>query len=416
MHSLIRFERLGMKTPMTLNPTPEQTGRGPARWEVLSATGGRQRILFAKLGSFSHTNERIREQLHANFPDHEVETFDVKDYIKHRFGPVALNALIEVVSFGPAVLADPSRRHACFFLTPFMFWQLSSAIVRRFGPQADSFAFSIQTQGLFNAGIPGRPLLVYTDYTFLDSLNDPQDGSRMLPSKTYLRYEKELYLGAAAVATTGTHVERTLVGRYGCDPARVRTVHVGANVDIVPVDVDRARYATQRVLFVGVEWERKGGPALVDAFIEVARAFPDAHLTIVGCSPAVRHPQITVVGRVAREEMPAYYKAASVFCMPSVIEPLGIAAVEASLFRLPVIASRIGGFFETVTDGETGLLLAPGDAAGLAGAMRRLFQNPDQGRRMGLAGFERNRVLFDWDEVGRRLRAIVGAMAPETMA
>jgi glycosyltransferase involved in cell wall biosynthesis len=102
--------------------------------------------------------------------------------------------------------------------------------------------------------------------------------------------------------------------------------------------------------------------------------------------------------------------------MPSVIEPLGIAAVEASLFRLPVIASRIGGFFETVTDGETGLLLPPGDAAGLAGAMRRLFQNPDQGRRMGLAGFERNRVLFDWDEVGRRLRAIVGAMAPETMA
>jgi glycosyltransferase involved in cell wall biosynthesis len=377
-------------------------------------THGQRRILFAKLGSFSYTNEMVREQLHVNFPNHDVETFDVKDYIKRRFGSIALNALLELVTYGPGVLTDPTRRHAFFFLTPFMFRHLSSAIARTFGPRASSFAFAIQTQGLFCGRIPTRPLLIYTDYTALDWLDDPGRDPRMAPPKAYLRYEAELYTRADAVATSGSHVERTLIGRYGCDPARVRTVHIGANVDIVPVDTDRSRYAAKHILFVGVEWERKGGPAMVEAFIAAARDAPDAHLTIVGCSPKVSHPQVTVAGRVPREQMPAYFKAASIFCMPSVTEPLGIAAVEASLFRLPVIATRINGFFETVTDGETGILVAPNDPVGLAGAMRRLFQDPDLGRQMGLAGFERNRAVFRWDEVGRRLRAM--ALGLETAA
>ncbi len=66
----------------------------------------------------------------------------------------------------------------------------------------------------------------------------------------------------------------------------------------------------------------------------------------------------------------------------------------------------VKGFFETVTDGETGILVTPNDPAALAGAMRRLFGDPEVARHMGLAGFDRNRTVFDWDEVGRRLRSI----------
>jgi glycosyltransferase involved in cell wall biosynthesis len=389
------------------------TERAPARADgtgvdagIDDGARGPRRILFVKLGSFSHTNERVRDQLATHFPDHTIETFDVKNYIKRQLAPVALNALLEVLTYGPAVLMDASKRHAFFFQTPYMFRQLAAGIDRIFGPRADQFAFAIQTQGLFNGRIPGRPLLIYTDYTMLDALNEPDHDPRMFRSKTFLRYEAELYAKAEVVATTGTHVQRTLIDRYGCDPARVCTVHIGANVDVGPVDTNPARYAAQHILFVGVEWERKGGPAMVEAFLDVLRDYPQARLTIVGCSPAVSHPRITVAGLVSRETMPAYFTAASIFCMPSVIEPLGIAAVEASLFRLPVIATRIGGFFETVTDGETGILVPPNDPVALAGAMRRLFADPELARRMGLAGFDRNRAVFDWDAVGRRLREI----------
>src|SRR4051812_28881391 len=61
----------------------------------------------------------------------------------------------------------------------------------------------------------------------LDSLSDPRHDPRMFRSKTYLGYESALYAGTEAIATTGRHVERTLIECYGCDPARVRTVHIG---------------------------------------------------------------------------------------------------------------------------------------------------------------------------------------------
>jgi glycosyltransferase involved in cell wall biosynthesis len=110
--------------------------------------------------------------------------------------------------------------------------------------------------------------------------------------------------------------------------------------------------------------------------------------------------------------MPPFYQAASVFCMPSLIEPLGIAAVEASLFRLPVIATQIDGFFETVTDQETGILVPVNDPAAVAAALRRLFDDPALARRMGLAGYERNVTRFNWDEVGKRLRTLAETIVP----
>jgi glycosyltransferase involved in cell wall biosynthesis len=369
-------------------------------------------ILFAKLGHFSHTNDHVAAQIARNFPDHDLMVVDVKRYAKESTIASGYNILAEAATFGTSVLRNRRDLHAYFFRTPFMFRRLNEMLVREVGSAAADLDFIIQTQGLFNARIAGKPLLIYTDYTFLDNLTYPDHDKRLFRSRTFLEYEANLYRQAEAVAVTGSHVERTLVDQYGCDPSRVSTVHVGANVDIVPVCTDLSRYAAKRVVFVGVEWERKGGPALVEGFLRAARKHPDATLAIVGCSPAVSHPRITVVGPVPRTEMPRYFEAASVFCMPSLIEPLGIAAVEASLFRLPVIATRIGGFYETVTDEETGILVPPNDPAAIGSALERFFDGPDLARRMGQAGLERNRTRFDWNEVGRRLRSVAEGIAP----
>jgi glycosyltransferase involved in cell wall biosynthesis len=130
----------------------------------------------------------------------------------------------------------------------------------------------------------------------------------------------------------------------------------------------------------------------------------------------VTDPRITIVGSVPRDRMAPFYEAASVFCMPSLIEPLGIAAVEASLFGLPVIATQIDGFFETVTDGETGILVPLNDPSAICAALCRLFDDPEGARRMGLAGLARNQRLFDWNAVGRRLRAMAETIAPNLRA
>ncbi len=376
----------------------------------------KKRILFAKLGHFSYTNDEVTNQIIKNFPGHEVIVVDVKDYAKRSRLTAAYNLAGEVATFGPSVLRSRSDLHAFFFRTPFMFRLINKMLRQEFGSMGAELDFVFQTQGIFDARINATPGLIYTDYTFLNNLDFPDHDPRLFHSKTFLRYEYDLYRNADAVATTGSHVERTLLERYGCSPSRVKTVHIGANVSIVPVSTDLARYRAKHVLFVGVEWERKGGPALIEGFRRAAMSHPDARLSIVGCTPPISDPQVNVVGSVRRDQMPAHYEAASVFCMPSVIEPLGIAAVEASLFRLPVVATRIDGFFETVTDGETGILVPLNDPPAIAAALCHLFEHPEQARRMGIAGYERNRTRFNWDEVGRRLRAMAEAIAPRLRA
>jgi glycosyltransferase involved in cell wall biosynthesis len=80
------------------------------------------------------------------------------------------------------------------------------------------------------------------------------------------------------------------------------------------------------------------------------------------------------------------YAGADVVVVPSTRpDPLPNAALEAAAAGCCVVASRHGGLPEIVRDGETGLLVAPGDPVDLAGALRRLADDPDLGRRLGSA-------------------------------
>ena len=89
--------------------------------------------------------------------------------------------------------------------------------------------------------------------------------------------------------------------------------------------------------------------------------------------------------------------AASDIAVFPVIEPeaFGRGAVEAQAMGLPVIASRLGGYTETVIDGETGLLVEAGDAVALAQAIERMISAGGEARRaMGARGRERARALY----------------------
>ena len=125
-----------------------------------------------------------------------------------------------------------------------------------------------------------------------------------------------------------------------------------------PPAFDEARYAAKRILFVGLRWEVKGGPQLVEAFRRVLEVHPDATLTIVGCSPAVHVPNCQVVGVVPAEELPAYYQQASLFCVPSIRDAFGSAFIEALSYGLPVVTSDFGAMPEFVREGVTGYLRA----------------------------------------------------------
>jgi glycosyltransferase involved in cell wall biosynthesis len=75
------------------------------------------------------------------------------------------------------------------------------------------------------------------------------------------------------------------------------------------------------------------------------------------------------------EDMPAFYRACDLVCIPSRAEPFGRTAIEAFAVGTPVVATEVGGLQETVTDGGTGLLVQYGNEESLAIAIVRLLES-----------------------------------------
>jgi glycosyltransferase involved in cell wall biosynthesis len=102
---------------------------------------------------------------------------------------------------------------------------------------------------------------------------------------------------------------------------------------------------------------------------------------------------------VPHHELGPLYERAAVVAVPSLREGFGVACAEAMAHGRPVVASAVGGLLDLVVDGETGLLVPPGDVPALRAALERLLADRELRRRFGEAGRERIRRSFSWPAV-----------------
>jgi glycosyltransferase involved in cell wall biosynthesis len=225
-----------------------------------------------------------------------------------------------------------------------------------------------------------------------------------MASAEWLALEKSMYQNARLNFTMSAHVSRSLVEQYGCPPTRVECVYAGSNV--APADAGNLgleRFARKNILFVGIDWDRKGGPVLLEAFREVRRAHPTATLTIVGSTPKVSMPGCHVVGRVPLAEVARFYETASVFCLPTTVEPFGIVFLEAFAYGLPIIATNIGAIPDFVEQGRSGYMVDCNDAAQLAYRLNELLADPARSAAFGIRGRAFVGDRYTWQATAERL-------------
>ncbi len=152
------------------------------------------------------------------------------------------------------------------------------------------------------------------------------------------------------------------------------------------------------VAYAGRLSPEKGVETLLRAFAGALPAVPGARLMIAGDGPDAARlaelaaalgvsEQVSWLGYLSREEMERHFDAAWVQCVPSLWqEPFGNVTAEAMMRGTALVASNVGGASEIVRDGETGLLLPPGDVPALADALRRTLGDRDEAERLGAAG------------------------------
>jgi glycosyltransferase involved in cell wall biosynthesis len=142
---------------------------------------------------------------------------------------------------------------------------------------------------------------------------------------------------------------------------------------------------------------KKGFEYLLRAASELHSAFPGLKVVIVGEGPDRNEIegmiqrfglQSNVILAGQHSDMPGIYAAMDVFVLPSLNEGLPMTILEAMAASRPVIATRVGAIPRVIQDGETGLLVDPGDTDGLRNALARLLADSDLCSRLGAAGHD----------------------------
>ena len=206
---------------------------------------------------------------------------------------------------------------------------------------------------------------------------------------------------------------RSMIDDFDLPGDRVSVVYAGSNLRLPP-GVSEAR-VDRELLFVGIDWVRKGGPLLLDAFRIVRKLLPDATLRIVGCSPAINEPGVVVEGFLDKrneadyEKLARLYLRASCFCLPSLFDPFPNVIIEAASVGLPSVAVDNGSRREAVIDGVTGALAPDATPESVADAMMKVLADPNRCHAMGEAARQHAELHFTWDRVVEKIAGVVRA-------
>src|SRR5205823_1799964 len=181
-----------------------------------------------------------------------------------------------------------------------------------------------------------------------------------------------------------------------------------ADVVVVPppvaITVPELAAKPNLVLFLGHLEAAKGIYDLLDALAGVRSAVPDVRLACAGDGDRIgvaRYAEnlgiaeaVKFTGWVGPSGKRALLEHAAVFALPSYDEALPVSLLEAMSAGVPVVATPVGGIVEVVVDRASGLLVAPGDTAGLERALTRLLVEPALAARLGVAARETARLRF----------------------
>lgn len=238
------------------------------------------------------------------------------------------------------------------------------------------------------------------------------------------RFYNSIMARGDAVIANSHYTKEHILQHYHAAHDRIVVIPRGVDIDVF----DRATISTEEIAALRASWgvaandarcvliaparltRWKGQLVLIDAIKEVAARRPGALKVILAgdaqgrtayvdeLQRAINDAQlqevVAIVGHVG--QMPQAFAASDIAVFP-VIEPeaFGRGAVEAQAMGVPVIASHLGGFTETIVEGESGFLVPPGSASAFAVAIERMMDvGPEARALMGRRGAERARKLY----------------------
>jgi starch synthase len=274
--------------------------------------------------------------------------------------------------------------------------------------------FCLQIGHMFSlpAVFPNKKCISYHDGNLSELLNSGFgiEGVSRKRIDQALRYEEEAAQQMTAIFTFSEYLRQSFIRDYHVPAERVFQVGGAVNFAEVPPAPANKDYTTNRLLFIGTEFSRKGGPQLLEAFAIVRQAIPTAELHIVGPHTldnippgVVFHGHLSKADPAQRAKLEVLFRTSTLFVLPSLYEPFGIAPLEAMLYGLPAIVTNAWALRECVTPGVNGDLAEKGNAEDLATRITQLLTDPVRLSVMGSQARETVLTRYTWPAVANRI-------------
>jgi len=212
---------------------------------------------------------------------------------------------------------------------------------------------------------------------------------------------------------------------YGIDAEKISVVPCGANMDIIPAATELNMIASGecRLLFLGVEWGRKGGDIALETFRMLKQKGFNPHLHIIGCVPPhdlSAETNITVIPFLDKNNPSDFQQLQKVFfqtdflLLPTRAECAGVVFCEASAYGIPSVTTDTGGVTTYVKNGMNGFTLPFNAGAGdYAQKIEELVSNPQAMQTLKLSCRKYYEEKLNWDLWGQQFQQIAERLIKE---
>jgi glycosyltransferase involved in cell wall biosynthesis len=281
--------------------------------------------------------------------------------------------------------------------------------------------FHTQVTSLFSVGLMRRiPTVISLDATPInyDTVgraygHRPAAGGRLDERKYQMN--RTAFHAARALVTWSDWTRNSLVADYGVEAGKINVLAPGAAPAYFEIGGERKPHRPGdpiRILFVGGDFERKGGPLLLRA-VRGLRTKEPFEIHLVTNADVAPEPGVYVHRNVAPNspQLLRLFQSADIFALPSFAECLSIALMEAAAAALPIVSTDVGALREVARDGDNALVIAAGDGEALRSALARLIDGDPLRRRLGAASLVLAQAKFSAESNDRAVLELVAAVA-----
>lgn len=264
-----------------------------------------------------------------------------------------------------------------------------------------------------------KPIVFWTDSTFAGMIDFYPEFTNLCAEtiQNGNKIEQEALSKCRLAIYASEWAANTAIDNYDVDPSKVKIVPFGANIncnrnlsDIARI-CDRKSFDICKLLFLGVDWDRKGGDKALAVANLLNKRGLKTELHVVGCNLLFRPPSfvknhgfISKSTEEGRNQLDRLFSEAHFLILPSKAECYGVVFAEASSFGLPSLATKVGGIPTAIRDGKNGCTFHLDEIPEkYCDYIEKFMSSKDNYRELAFSCFQEYSERLNWHSAGRKV-------------